>query len=420
MANWKIQDIAPPKKAAAKAEEVVQEESQPVKVRKKKNLPGWLSKGLLPLVILLVIVIGSVHIFFAKGDVTLWPEVRQVKLLESISAQVGLDQLDKETLSIPSLVLTDEEKATRLFPASSNTIKVNRASGTIRVFNAYKTTPQILIAKTRFVSEEGKLFRTPVRVAIPGATQGEGKLIPGYIDIEVIAAEAGEDYNIGPANFSLPGLSGSALFTAIYAESTESMIGGSEREVSVVSEEDIANAKESLIEELSAKANQELLSQVPEDMLATKDSIFIEVLEADSLVPAGAELDQFNVSVSVAATLFMFKKDDINALADMFLLAEVGEGERVATDKTEINFQQIVVNQDAKTASLDLDIETTVYQYVDPTELKIQLRGKSKDEAVSILSSYNIFERTDLSLWPFWVSSLPQDVDRLGIEVIVD
>ena len=420
MANWKIQDIAPPKTAEKKVEEPP--EVVPIKrvKRKKVRLPGWFTKGVLPLLILSAVLVGSVHVFFAKADVALWPEVRQVKLLEPIVAEVGREKLNKEERIIPAHTLTEEKKATRLFPASSSTIKENRASGTIRVFNAYTTTPQNLLVQTRFVSEEGKLFRTPVKITIPGKTQVQGKMVPGFVDIEVIAAEAGEEYNIEPGNFSLPGLSGSALFTVIYGESTEPMTGGSERTISVVSENDIEKAKNSLIEELTDKIVEDLLSRVPENMVATKDSVSINITEAKSLIEAGGELDQFNVSVSLIATLFMFPRADINALVDTFLIEELEEGERIFDDKTEINFQQIVLGNDVKAATLDLGVEALLYQYVDPTELKIKLRGKSKDEAENILASYSIFTQTNLALWPFWISSLPGSVDRLNIQMIID
>ena len=416
MANWKIQDIAPPKKLTKKVEEPVTEEPEKRIKRKRRRLPSWFKKGVLPLLVLAVLLVGAVHVFFAKAEVTLWPEVRQVKLLVPIVAEVGREQLDKEERIIPARTLTEEKKVTRLFPASSNTIKVNRASGTIRIFNAYTVSSYTLIAKTRFVSEEGRLFRTPVRITIPGSTD-EG---PGFIDIEVTAAEPGEEYNIGPSSFSVPGLSGSPAFTAIYGESAESMTGGSERIVSVVSEDDIKEAKESLTEELKLKATEDLLSRVPGHMLATKDSISIEVTEADSLVGAGAELDQFNVRVSLAATVFMFQKADINTLVNVLLLKELREGERIAEDKTVTSFEQIVVNKNIGTASLELGVEATAYQYVDPTEIKIKLRGKSKDEAESILASYNVFYQTEFSLWPFWLSSIPRNLDKLFLNIIID
>ena len=146
----------------------------------------------------------------------------------------------------------------------------------------------------------------------------------------------------------------------------------------------------------------------------------MNITEARSLDGTGVKLDQLNVSVSVITTRFMFPRCDINALVDTFLIEELEEGERIFDDRTEINFQQIVLGNDVKAATLDLGVEAILYQYVDPTELKIKLRGKSKDEAENILASYSIFTQTNLALWPFWISSLPGSVDRLNIQMIID
>ena len=388
--------------------------------KKRICLSICITRGIIPLVILIVLSLGAVHFFFAKAEITVWPHTRSIKLLEPIEGKVGKEQLDLTAYSIPTLTLTEEKTATRLFPASSNTIKMNRAHGTIRVFNTYTTSPQTLITKTRFVSEEGKLFLTLTRITIPGATDEGGKRTPGFLDIEVVAAEPGEYYNIEPSNFSLPGLSGSPLFTAIYGESQEAMTGGSERKVSVVSKDDIEKAKESLIEELSKKAIQDLLSRVPGHMMATKDSIVVKVKEVTSMVKAGAELDQFNVNVSLFATAFLFPQTDLNTVVDTFLQEQLQEGERIVEDKTKTSFQQIIVNQGENMVNLELGIEAVAYQYVDPTELKIKFRGKSQEETTAILASYSAFRQTTLSLWPFWISFIPGNVDKIQIEVVIE
>lgn len=375
-------------------------------------MPGWLKGGVLP--VLLVVVLGGagvLHLFFAKAEVTLWPQTRAITLLEPFVAQSGARE--GSGLSFTTLSVTKE--GTRLFEASSKTVKEDRAAGTIRVFNAYTASPQTLIAQTRFVSEGGKMFRTPSRLTVPGMTDRG----PGFIDVKVVAAEAGEDYNIGPSNFSLPGLSGSPLYTAIYAESTEPMTGGSEREVSVVSKEDIEAAKDALIAELTEKAAQDLLSRVPEGMAASEDSIVEEVLEADSLVEAGAELKQFNVTASVAAIAYLFSKEDLDALAEDFLAGELGVTERIVPQKTKVYFEGVTVQGEGK-VSLELGIAAEAYEYVDPTELKIRLRGKAKNEAASILSSYEAFLQADISLWPFWIGSVPGNVDKLEIHSVLD
>ena len=78
------------------------------------------------------------------------------------------------------------------------------------------------------------------------------------------------------------------------------------------------------------------------------------------------------------------------------------------------------MNKGEDTVALEIGITATMYRYVDPTELKIKLRGKSKEEAESILATYNAFRQTELSLWPFWISSVPRSVDKLKIQVIID
>jgi uncharacterized membrane protein len=425
MANWKIQDIAPPKSKRQKEESDAQQpsalEEQKKKAKKKRRIfPGWIRGGFLLFIVGFVIVaVGIIHIFFAQAEVTVWPEVRTIKLLKPIRIQVGTQETNKEQRIIRALISTEHIQGTRLSDASGKSIRENRASGTIRVFNAYTTSPQTLIAKTRFVSEDRKLFRTPERVTVPGATEQGGKLVPGFLDVEVIAAEPGEDYNIGPSNFSLPGLSGSPSYTAIYAVSTQPMIGGSEREIFVVSKEDIERAKEALIEELTQKVTENLLGRVPEGMAASKGSVVVDVIEADSLVEPGAEIDRFNVSVSLGVTAYLFPQADLDMFADMFLTEELQDGERIVKEKTLVSFEKIAMEGE-NTAVLELGITALAYQYVDPTELKIKLRGKSKNEAGGILSSYGIFHKADISLWPFWVSSIPGNVDKVQVRLVVD
>ncbi|MCH8163007.1 MAG: molecular chaperone DnaK, partial [Proteobacteria bacterium] len=86
---------------------------------------------------------------------------------------------------------------------------------------------------------------------------------------------------------------------------------------------DIEAAKESLIEELTQKVTQELLNRVPEGMVATEDSMVVEVRAADSLVEAGAEIDQFNVNVSLTATAYLFFQADLDTLVDVLLREEL-------------------------------------------------------------------------------------------------
>ena len=92
------------------------------------------------------------------------------------------------------------------------------ASGKITVYNNYSNAPQKLIANTRFQTSDGKVYRIKGAISVPGM---------GVLEATVYADQAGEEYNIGPADFTLPGLKGGPRFEKVFAKSKSAMFGGS-------------------------------------------------------------------------------------------------------------------------------------------------------------------------------------------------
>ena len=121
-----------------------------------------------------------------------------------------MGQAEKAGNFIQGEVLEAEKEVSQNFTAHGKKLKSTKAHGTMRIYNNYSTAAQTLVATTRFISNEGKLFRTKERVVIPGGYYEGGKLAAGFIDIEVIADQPGEDYNIDPSTFSIPGFVGTS------------------------------------------------------------------------------------------------------------------------------------------------------------------------------------------------------------------
>ena len=94
-----------------------------------------------------------------------------------------------------------------------------RASGKIIVFNNYSTNSQRLIARTRFETLEGKIYRIRDAVVVPGISDKDGRKTPGSIEVTVFADEPGEEYNIGYTDFTKnngwPNSTGSPFSTKI-------------------------------------------------------------------------------------------------------------------------------------------------------------------------------------------------------------
>lgn len=72
-----------------------------------------------------------------------------------------------------------------------------QAQGTVRIVNSYSN-PIALIKSTRLLAPDGKLFRLAQAVNIPAN---------GEVTANVYADQNGSLYAIGPASFTVPGLS---------------------------------------------------------------------------------------------------------------------------------------------------------------------------------------------------------------------
>ena len=411
----RVRDIAPPKKF----EEPVKPKEEKKTKRSKKKAPVSITpiliKGIIGLLVFAVIAAGVLHFAFAKATITIWPETRGVQVEKTVTVAADQEGVGIEEFRIPATVFIEQQEDTKIFSATGFATQEGKASGKIRVFNSYGTAPQTLVATTRFISEDGKLFRSVRRESIPGGHYEGGKLVPGYRDIDVSAAEAGPEYNIEPSNFSVPGLAGSPLFTAIYGESQEAMAGGTMSNVAVVSEEDVESARATLIAELKDKAKVALEAQIPENLTIVAASLAPEVLEASSLVKAGAQLDEFTYTAKVKFTGFAFDAAQIQELARLLMAEEIQEGEVMNENSFEVSYED--KNIPIQNGELPIGIRVTAqaYEQISEEDLKEQLQGLSREQALNELAEYPSFARTLVSFWPFWISAIPSNVERIDI-----
>ncbi|MBI4138331.1 MAG: hypothetical protein HY482_01915 [Candidatus Wildermuthbacteria bacterium] len=419
MANWKIRDIAPPRrreKDRAKPAMPQAPEPRPQKMAGKNSL---LAKGLAVLVLLGIGSVGVLHVFFATAEVSIWPKTREIEL-HPVLKTIAEGSLDIENSLIPARTLDLAKEETKVFFASGKAAREQKAKGTIRVYNSYSSSAQVLVANTRFISEDGKLFRSIARVSVPGVSIVDGKQTPGFLDVEVAAAESGEEYNIGPATFSLPGLAGSSRYAAVYGKSQDAMTGGSRKEVAVVTQQDIEDAKDALMLQVIERSRQELLSRVPEDMISGDGALVTRFKEATASAQKGMEVEQFTVTASVKTSLYLFSRSDIAALAGALLSGDITANERAYEAGLRLDFAGISSANDTQEATVKMDMTAVAYEHIDDMEIKLRARGKGEAEATAALAQYESLKKSAFSFWPFWVHSVSGDVDKISVRVVID
>ncbi len=307
-----------------------------------------------------------------------------------------------------------------------------RATGKVTIYNEYSETPQRIIPRTRFKSSDGLVYRVSEAVEIPGM-KPDGT--PGTIEITIRAEEPGEQHNIGPDTFTLPGYEEAGLPQAekIYAKSTEGMVGGFKGVRRTVGEEE----RRATVEKLEARLRDELLAaafsntDTPDEFYLFKDAVFF------SFEPIEDELvGDDKVSIGVQGTLhgILFPKERLaERIAELTLGTYDGSPLRIDNIE-ELSFTATPEEKEgqANVAPWMVNSYKVVTQgkahfiwEFDETALAKDFSGKGKDILnaplkTGILGAYPGIDTIEVSIRPFWKNSFPDSPDDITVVTELD
>ena len=300
-----------------------------------------------------------------------------------------------------------------LVTATGITSGGQKASGKITVYNNYGSAPQKLIANTRFQTSDGKVYRIKGAISVPGM---------GLLEATVYADQAGEEYNIGPSDFTLPGLKGGPRFEKVFAKSKTTMSGGASGNARVVKKEDIDSVRTAVNEKLKNRLTETLSKQKPEGYVLFSGAVKIEYIENPDNPKVGDSAGRSMAFKTKGSAIgYLFKKDALSkALVDDKSgdLKKAPKNEPVAVDNVEsLDFSLISADSNNKEITVRLKGNADFVWVVDTAKLLEELMDfKGKD--------YNYFFQNYPSVLgaiivqsPKWWKNLPKDKSRIKINI---
>ncbi|HUO55986.1 MAG TPA: hypothetical protein VMU27_00920, partial [Candidatus Paceibacterota bacterium] len=271
---------------------------RPLPQRPRRSLS---KKWLWVFVALCVIVVGFLALFlFRETTVTITPQSQSITF--NANAQfTAYPSTVAATGTLPYTVESTTLTESEMVQGSGTTAAQMKASGNITVYNNYSASSIKLIANTRFETAGGLIFRTPAVVVIPGK-QGS---TPGQVEITIAADQAGEEYNIGPSRFTIPGLQATpAMYNGIYAVSTNPMTGGFSGNQEGVSEPVRAAAVSDIRNKLQQEASQYVQSLSDLNTVALPALTEIQYTDLPDVDSSSSQQVQINESAQVSVPVF--------------------------------------------------------------------------------------------------------------------
>lgn len=412
----KLQDVTPPKRSI---HDIPVPNGKARKNKRTSSFSGVKKKGgsflkkVLFLGILLVVFLGLFMTLTASSvEISVTP-----RSVEKRTDANFIAVSDTETGGIPFDIIMLDKTETRSVPAIGEDEVMEKASGEIIVFNDFDENSQRLIKNTRFETPEGLIYRIQNSIVVPGQRKDEnGKTIPGSIEVTVYADEAGEDYNVGLKDFTVPGFEGSDRFDSFYARSKTPMTGGYKGVKKIAADKDVEVMQDEIKEDLVVSLKEEIKNQVPNDFILYDDAVFSE-----SRFLGTKEVEQgVGVEEKVVIYAVIFNKENLSkSVAENTLDDDYNGEDLIIRNLGDLDFE--IKNKDEVQPWVEgrfvfsLKGESSFEWIFDEEELKNDFVGQPKDKTNQILSQYPSIDSANVVIKPFWKNSFPRSSSKITI-----
>ncbi len=393
------------------------------KVKKETpfSFPGKVSYKKPLILILVCLVLGggiaAWFLYLPKVKVEILLATKSLDFEGAISTDKSLVSLDLNQKTLPGKLIAEQASLSGDFTATGKVLQEKKTEGTVTIYNNFSQTSQPLVATTRFVSADGKLFRLKERTVVPGQTTVGGKTEPGSIEAKVVADAAGPEYNISASTFSIPGFAGTAKYTAIWAKSFSPMTGGFKGEVTAVSSQDLEKAKLAARLQIEEKVDNLLNNEVPSGFVLAQKASALAVLQESSSAQAGDAGESFSYQIKAKKQAVLLSENDLRQISKFFLEPNLEQDQKLLTSSLKIAPVVKTIDEGAGKAVIDLQISGKSYQGVQAQTIKQDLQGKSIKDVEAYFQNLPQVSRATIKIFPSFFKTIPADFSKIDLKI---
>lgn len=312
-----------------------------------------------------------------------------------------------DAATIKSVEQTEKINQTVDFEATGSKDVGNKATGTVK----FSTNSIALLGKTvptgtRLTAPNGLIFITTESVTFTLSNYSGA-------NANIVAANGGTQYN---------GISGSAAGAPIGVDADISNTsGGTSKIVKVVQQSDVENAKSQLASQNKDDAKDKVKAKFKSSDIVIDNSLTTSGGDPVSLPAIGEETTdgKAKLTVEVTYTMSAVAQDEMDSyLGDAFSQTLTNKDHQRVYDngvKT-VKFDDFKAGEKEKPDSATLSATAQIGPRISDDDIKQQVKGKRAGEVIADIKGIDGVSDVSVSLSPFWVSGVPDDVKKISIE----
>ncbi|MBI2623552.1 MAG: hypothetical protein HYW65_03180 [Candidatus Liptonbacteria bacterium] len=331
-------------------------------------------------------------------------------------ADAAAPAADPAQRMLPAEIFSLNRNLTQQFPATGTARVEEYAKGTVVIYNSYSSTPQTLVATTRFITQDGKVFRLVDRVVVPGALVRGGAITPATTTAAVVADKPGAEYNLASiAKLTIPAFRGSPKFNGFYGAMPGGTRGGYVGAKKVATAKDIEAAKVRIAEVLNASLDTLFEATKPEEFMIPDGARAIAVKKV-AVSEATDTGGNFNVFGEATLTAPGFRRDDLTRMLVGY--AEADRGSKNLMFRTlSLEAKMEKFDAPARRATVTVSARGVVAPVFSEEDFKASIAGLDVRAAQAAIGRIQGLAEGKISLWPFWVQDVPSDAGRITVAV---
>lgn len=368
-------------------------------------------KKLFLIIGLAVLLIGFLiwAIFFApRARVVVTAQTTPEVVNQIVNLREGAS-LSVDDRTVPAVFVTKKDAATKEFTATGKKEVGERATGTMKITREGVDSDSTTIPAGTGFSSGDYTFITTEAVTIPKSAIVGTRLDNGSATAPVRAMEIGPEYNLNARSYesSIDGFDATG----------SAMTGGSKREVTVVSQADIDRTLQEMGDTVDKTIKDSLKKELGRNVTVIDESYKAEKASPSSQPAVGQEATKATLTVEITYTLAGLPKDELDRYLDKAIMAQLDDKANQHVYENglkDIVFAQFESSDEGATVQLTANGQTG--PKIDESKVKEQIQGSKYGDVQSSLERIEGISDVDVKFWPFWVKTVPNDIERITIE----
>jgi hypothetical protein len=386
---------------------------------KKLRIPNFnkfrmlLALGVLALIVLIVGLVFALKVL-PKAVITVKTDASDVNSDLDLTLDTKATKLDMSTLTLPAKAAQAQKTQSQQVPATGTKNNGDLAEGSVKLTACIKgfSYPSDVSAGTG-VSASGLTYITQETASFspvgPDSANSCYKYTAGNISIK--AQAGGTKYNIDTSDFAVAGRSD--------VDGSGSADGGTDDIVKVVTQGDIDGATQ----KISANADTTSLKDELSDDLHSDgwfplpDTFEANTPTVTSTSKVGDPAENVTVTAIYIYTMYGAKKSDLDSVVKADVESQVDTSKESilvnGVDKATVR----VISKTDTSKKITFQAVATIGPDLHIDDLKKQAAGKKTGNVIPMINNLPGVTGVDVKLSPFWVSSVPNNPDKITVVV---